>query len=90
MTVQQLADGHERAWKQVYGWKSIARRLWTARNFSLIALSANMGYRFYAHNLHRFYNCDWQVDPLFPNPFASGAVTSDIESRAEKSRIVCG
>ena len=22
-------------------------------------LSANLGYRFYAHNLHRFYNCDW-------------------------------
>jgi hypothetical protein len=19
----------------------------------------NLGYRFYAHNLHRFYNCDW-------------------------------
>ena len=21
----------------------------------------NLGYRFYAHNLHRFYNCDWML-----------------------------
>ena len=24
-----------------------------------MGLIANMGYRFYAHNLHRFYHCDW-------------------------------
>ena len=90
MTVQELADGHERAWKQVYGWKSIVRRLWNARNFSPIALSANMGYRFYAHNLHRFYNCDWQLDPLFTNPFISGSLATGPEMKTEKSKIVCG
>ncbi len=64
MTVQQLAHGHERAWKQVYRWGAIARRLWHARNFQPLALSANIGYRFYAHNLHKFYTCDWPVQTL--------------------------
>ncbi len=64
MTVQQLAQGHERAWKQVYRWSAIGRRLWHARNFQPLALSANIGYRFYAHNLHKFYTCDWPVQTL--------------------------
>jgi radical SAM superfamily enzyme YgiQ (UPF0313 family) len=65
MTPLELAAGHERAWRQVYGWTSIARRLWNARNFQPLAMSANLGYRFYARNLHRFYNCDWQTTALF-------------------------
>ena len=24
-------------------------------------LGANMGYRFYAHRLDQFYNCDWRL-----------------------------
>ena len=70
MTVQQLVAGHERAWKKVYGWRATARRLWRARNFKPLAVSANLGYRFYAHNLHRFYTCDWQTEVLIPNPLA--------------------
>ena len=72
MSVAQLAQGHEQAWKSVYAWSAIARRLWNARNFQPLALSVNLGYRFYAHNLHRFYNCDWQVDTLFA-PSLKGA-----------------
>lgn len=64
MTVQELARGHERAWKAVYRWSSIARRLWSARNFQPLALTANLGYRFYAHNLHRYYTCDWPIQTL--------------------------
>ena len=34
-------------------------------NAALLALSVfvifAVGYRFYAHNLDRFYNCDWQL-----------------------------
>jgi radical SAM superfamily enzyme YgiQ (UPF0313 family) len=67
MSVKQLAEGHEHAWKKVYAWSAIGRRLWNARNFQLLALSVNLGYRFYAHNLHNFYNCDWQIDSLLPN-----------------------
>jgi hypothetical protein len=22
---------------------------------------SNLGYRYYAHRLHRFYNCDWVI-----------------------------
>ena len=68
MSVRQLTEGHEYAWKKVYRWSSIARRLWNAKNFQPLAMSVNLGYRFYAHHLHKFYNCDWQVDPLFPSP----------------------
>ena len=66
MSVQELAEGHERAWKKVYSWSSIAKRLWVARNFQPLALTANLGYRFYAHNLHRFYTCDWPIQALPP------------------------
>lgn len=61
MTVQELEQGHERAWKEVYRYKSIAERLWRSGNFRLLSLAANFGYRFYAHNLHKFYNCDWHL-----------------------------
>ena len=61
MTPQQLAAGHEQAWKEVYRYSAIARRLWRARAWEPLALAANLGYRFYAHNLHRFYTCDWHL-----------------------------
>jgi hypothetical protein len=28
----------------------------------------NLGYRFYAHNLHRFYTCDWVLGWNRPTP----------------------
>jgi radical SAM superfamily enzyme YgiQ (UPF0313 family) len=64
MSPQQLAAGHERTWKSVYRYSAIARRLWKARAFEPLALAANLGYRVYAHNLHRFYTCDWHLSPL--------------------------
>src|SRR5262249_24028406 len=71
MSPAQLVAGHERAWKTVYRYSSIARRLWKARAFEPIALGANLGYRFYAHNLHRFYTCDWPVGALEAYPRAA-------------------
>lgn len=68
MSVEALIEGHERVWKSVYKWTSIAKRLWIARNYQPLALSVNIGYRFYAHNLHKYYCCDWQVDALMPRP----------------------
>jgi radical SAM superfamily enzyme YgiQ (UPF0313 family) len=59
MTPQQLAAGHERAWKNVYRYSAIARRLWKAGALEPLGIAANLGYRFYAHNLRRFYTCDW-------------------------------
>ncbi len=61
MSPLQLAAGHERAWKGAYRHSAILRRLWKARSFDAFALLANLGYRFYADNLQRFYNCDWPL-----------------------------
>ena len=41
--------------------RSIARRLASSPSPWPVRLGANLGYRFYAHNLHRFYNCDWII-----------------------------
>ncbi|HIB8928467.1 TPA: B12-binding domain-containing radical SAM protein [Morganella morganii] len=62
MSAHELELGHERAWKKVYRYRSIAKRLWQARNFKPLALTANLGYRFYAHHLHQYYTCDWPVE----------------------------
>lgn len=83
MSVQELAEGHERAWKRVYQWSSIAKRLWAAKNFQPLALTANMGYRFYAHNLNRFYTCDWPIQSLLPARPAGVKVTP-------ANKAVCG
>jgi radical SAM superfamily enzyme YgiQ (UPF0313 family) len=61
MSVEQLYEGNEMAWKYVYGFPSIWRRLAGSRRDPLIALAANLGYRFYANNLHTFYTCDVQL-----------------------------
>lgn len=77
MSVQELQDGIEAAWKHAYSVPNIWRRIrrspapWTAR------IGTNLGYRFYAHNLSRFYNCDWMigrtaaVPPRAPDRMAS-------------------
>lgn len=85
MSVKELAEGHERAWKKVYRWSSIAKRLWVARNFQPLAITANLGYRFYAHNLHRFYTCDWPIQSLPPRTRISPVVPASSNNRA-----VCG
>jgi radical SAM superfamily enzyme YgiQ (UPF0313 family) len=61
MTVQQLQDGTEQAWKHVYSMSSIARRLRGSPAPPWVGLTTNLAYRFYAHNLRRFYNCDWVI-----------------------------
>lgn len=54
-----LLRGTEWAWKRTYSWHSIARRLTGSRTQLLVAIPANLGYRFYAYHLSRFYTCDW-------------------------------
>jgi hypothetical protein len=61
MTVRQLQDGIERAWRYVYSVPSIMRRLRSSPASPWVALAANIGYRHYANNLQRFYNCDWII-----------------------------
>jgi hypothetical protein len=64
---------------------AIVRRLWKARAWEPLAIGANLGYRFYAHNLHRFYNCDWHVSPV-GTPIGL-PVMAPIET---KRKAVCG
>lgn len=61
MSVGELYAGHEQAWKYAYSWGNMARRFWGARIQIPVWMVANLGYRFYAHHLHDFYNCDWII-----------------------------
>ena len=61
MSVEQLRKGTEMAWKYVYSYPSIWQRLIGSGRQPLIALAANLGYRFYAYNLQKFYTCDVQL-----------------------------
>lgn len=58
MTVDQLQRGTETAWKHAYSWPSLASRLRRTAAPWHVALVTNLGYRFYARRLHRFYTCD--------------------------------
>ena len=70
MSVEELLVGHEWAWKKTYTYANIAKRLWHAKNFQPLAITSNLGYRFYANHLDKFYTCDWPIDPIIPNPLA--------------------
>jgi len=61
MSVQELQTGIETAWKHAYSFVSIARRIRRSPAPWPVRLGTNLGYRFYAHNLGRFYNCDWII-----------------------------
>ena len=61
LTIQELQQGAEAAWKHAYSFRSIARRISHSPAPWPVKLGTNLGYRFYAHNLSRFYNCDWII-----------------------------
>jgi radical SAM superfamily enzyme YgiQ (UPF0313 family) len=91
MSAQALADGHERAWKSTYRWGHIVRRLWRASNLGPLAISANIGYRFYSRHLHSFYNCDVPfVLPPLPGGLRSARRTPAAAGDQTSNRGVCG
>ncbi len=53
-----------RAWKQTYSYRSIIKRLGHSRTQLPVAIPTNLGYRFYAHHLHNYYNCDWMLETM--------------------------
>nr|MDJ0940744.1 radical SAM protein [Woeseiaceae bacterium] len=61
MSADALEQGNMAAWRKVYSYGSIARRMRHTPVSKLMFLGANMGYRFYAHRLDQFYNCDWRL-----------------------------
>jgi len=58
MPVDALLRGTERAWKAAYGIRNIGRRLVGSYRQPLQAVALNLGYRYYAHHLDRFYTCE--------------------------------
>jgi radical SAM superfamily enzyme YgiQ (UPF0313 family) len=70
MTPQQLYAGHEQAWKYTYSIPNMARRFVGSRIQAPVWWVANVGYRFYAHHLRDFYNCDWITGQMRPVPAA--------------------
>lgn len=70
MSVEELQLGVEEAWKYTYRIPSIFQRLRASPAPWTVSIAANVSYRFYAHNLHRFYNCDWVIgrEPVAAEP----------------------
>jgi radical SAM superfamily enzyme YgiQ (UPF0313 family) len=62
MTVEQLYEGHEKAWKYTYTARSMAKRFIGSRIDPPVWWVTNIGYRFYAHHLKDFYNCDTMMN----------------------------
>jgi radical SAM superfamily enzyme YgiQ (UPF0313 family) len=73
LTTDELQFGTEAAWKHAYSFRSIARRIASSPAPWPVKLGTNLGYRFYAHNLARFYNCDWIIGRAGARPDASPA-----------------
>jgi radical SAM superfamily enzyme YgiQ (UPF0313 family) len=61
LTVEELQMGTELAWKHTYSFRSILGRVCHSPAPWPVKLGANFGYRYYARNLGRFYNCDWII-----------------------------
>lgn len=61
MSVMELQLGTEAAWKHAYSVDSIWRRIRHSPAPWSVRLGTSLGYRFYAHRLSRFYNCDWII-----------------------------
>lgn len=57
MSPEELLRGTEWLWKKTYQYSSIAKRLAKSRVRLAVSIPANLGYRYYAHNLSRFYTC---------------------------------
>ncbi|MSQ95131.1 MAG: B12-binding domain-containing radical SAM protein [Gemmataceae bacterium] len=79
MTVDELQRGTETAWKFAYSWKSIARRLWHSPASWPLSLLTNLGYRYYANRLHKFYTCDTMFGVERPAPASRAREASVLE-----------
>jgi radical SAM superfamily enzyme YgiQ (UPF0313 family) len=66
ITARALEQGNAAAWRRTYSYGSIARRMRHTPVSRLLYLGANLGYRFYARRLDKFYTCDWRL--MTPKP----------------------
>lgn len=81
MSVEQLQRGIERAWRHAYSYGAMLRRLRGSPAPWPVLIGANLGYRFYARNLNRFYNCDWGLvsNRQGPRPASAAAARTSPE-----------
>ena len=80
MSVEELTNGIESAWKHAYSYSSIWRRIRASPAPWPVRLGTNLGYRFYANNLSRFYNCDWIIGRVPRNVSAPDESVAGIAS----------
>jgi radical SAM superfamily enzyme YgiQ (UPF0313 family) len=85
MSVAELQQGVEAAWKHAYSYHSIMRRIGHSPAPWPVKLGTNLGYRFYAHNLSRFYNCDWIIGRAPSRPVESGTELASIPASVSQS-----
>jgi radical SAM superfamily enzyme YgiQ (UPF0313 family) len=74
MSVDELSRGTEAAWKHAYRFRSIASRIRHSPAPWGVRLATNLGYRFYANHLDRFYNCDWIIGRANGSAATAGAL----------------
>ena len=84
LSVEELQMGTETAWRHAYSFRSIARRIIHSPAPWPVKLGTNLGYRFYAHHLSRFYNCDWIIGRVPQNSRSSRR--EEAHSEKEKSQ----
>jgi radical SAM superfamily enzyme YgiQ (UPF0313 family) len=81
MSIQELQAGVESAWQHAYSYRAIWQRVRSSPAPWPVRLGTNLGYRFYANNLSRFYNCDWIIGRVPRNqPAPDESVTADMAS----------
>jgi radical SAM superfamily enzyme YgiQ (UPF0313 family) len=81
MSIQELQAGIESAWQHAYSYRAIWQRVRSSPAPWPVRLGTNLGYRFYANNLSRFYNCDWIIGRVPRNePAPDEPVTADMAS----------
>jgi hypothetical protein len=76
MSAEALMRGTEVAWRSVYRYRAIAQRIWRSPASRSVVIGANLGYRFYARHLDRYYNCDWGLIPKIKEIGATAATPS--------------
>ncbi len=54
MSPEELSYGHRRVWREVYRYGAIYHRLKRAGNFQPLAITSNLGYRYYGKHLEAF------------------------------------
>lgn len=59
MSPERLERGAEAAWKLTYSARGCWQRIRKSPVSLPLSLLTNLTYRRYAHNLHKFYTCDW-------------------------------